>query len=169
MTENSTDLPPRESGDGEEVEKSLGNVQQPSGVQNSQTQPAGAQIPLTQGAAAKIWSADGKFLTDIENLGFSKVVAEKALFYTGNKSADAAVCWILDHPEAQDDLTPLDLEGYSGGSSSSSSSPDEPFALGSAMAYKMIFVVNNSLKMGLGKIAAQVGWILQQKLIFAII
>lgn len=157
------DLPPRESGDGQEVEEPLQQGQQALQQSTGQTVttdlPSGAVAALVQQAQAvqKTWSANSKFLLEIENLGYSKILAEKALFYTGNKSADAAACWILDHPESHDDQIPLDLEGYSGGSSSASSSPDEPFNVGSTMAsFKMVFVVNSSLKMGLGKVAAQV-------------
>jgi len=98
------------------------------------------------------WCPDAEYLDNITELGYSEVAAEKGLFYTGNISADAAVCWLLDNPQAVDDPTPLSLEGAAASSDSSSSDSTS----GDNM-FKMVLIVNCGLKMGLGKVAAQVG------------
>lgn len=83
----------------------------------------------------------------------------KALFITGNQSAEAAASFLFDNPDFSGDATrPSSAEVVSevkaeeGNSSDSSDDIDN---------LKMVFVVNNSLKMGIGKIAAQVQQLLK--------
>lgn len=71
-----------------------------------------------------------------------KVIFE-ALFCTGNKSIDEAVDYVYSTQEELNEITGI-LE--------SENVEDEE----DMQYYKMIFVVNTSLKMGVGKIAAQV-------------
>uniref|UniRef100_A0A0B6YQI6 peptidyl-tRNA hydrolase n=1 Tax=Arion vulgaris TaxID=1028688 RepID=A0A0B6YQI6_9EUPU len=85
----------------------------------------------------------------IMSLGFSRNASIRALFYTGNQTADQAAEWLLENNDKNLD-TPLqaDLQG------TSDSSDDDMFV--TTDSFKMVFVVNSELNMGVGKIAAQV-------------
>uniref|UniRef100_A0A914VDS5 peptidyl-tRNA hydrolase n=1 Tax=Plectus sambesii TaxID=2011161 RepID=A0A914VDS5_9BILA len=95
-------------------------------------------------------SVDEALVQQIAALGFDRSAAERALFHTGNTSADAAVSWLLDHPNDDGEWESAD------DSEQDSSDYAEMLAQASA-GYKMVFAVNTALKMGLGKTAAQVG------------
>ncbi|GIX88471.1 probable peptidyl-tRNA hydrolase 2 [Caerostris extrusa] len=105
---------PREDGDGEE----------------SQTTPTP-------------WKPNEEFLKVLVGMGISRVAAEKALFYTDNRSADLAAAWLFENSEA-DLETSLAAEA--------GDNMEDTFG----DAYKMAFVVNMSLEMGTGKLASQV-------------
>merc|ERR1712227_138150 len=77
----------------------------------------------------------------LTSMGYSRELATQALMATGNSSADLAAAWILDNQG-------LDSE--------SDDEVDDDF-LDETEFYKMVFVVNSQLKMGVGKTAAQVG------------
>lgn len=79
-------------------------------------------------------------------MGVSRNAAEKALFYTGNKSPDLAAAWIFENQD-MDLETPLEAEAERVSDDESGESAD---------VYKMVFVVNMALEMGTGKIASQV-------------
>jgi len=82
----------------------------------------------------------------------------QALFMTDNSSVDAAASWVLDNqhlPDLDEPFKPEDnppaLEAHAF---------ERPFPLDEKTMrspYKMVFVVNTELNMGVGKIAAQVG------------
>ena len=87
------------------------------------------------------------------SMGISENAARRGLYYTGDSNADLAAAWVFEHLEdtnlhspftPQQLLIPKELL-----------SPLLPFDQG--QGYKMVFVVNTSLQMGIGKIAAQVG------------
>ncbi|KAK2159010.1 hypothetical protein LSH36_160g02000 [Paralvinella palmiformis] len=87
-------------------------------------------------------------------MGVTRNAATRGLYYTGNNSADLAAAWIFENQDKDLDA-PLELD------SSTSSEDDFGEAVGDDFfddsdLYKMVFVVNTSLKMGIGKIAAQV-------------
>jgi len=82
--------------------------------------------------------ANEEYVGQLVSMGFSQGKAEKALFYTGNHSTEQAATWIIENPGATSD-------------DDSSSSDGLGFP-----SYKMVFVVNHSLGMGVGKVAAQV-------------
>lgn len=74
----------------------------------------------------------------------------EALFCTGNKSVDLAVDYVYSVLEESQDST--NATHIINGVSDTESAEEEEDIL----YYKMIFVINTSLKMGVGKIAAQV-------------
>lgn len=94
-------------------------------------------------ATATPWKPNEEYLKILTAMGISKVAAEKALFYTDNRSPDLAAAWIFENSEG-DLETSLEAEA--------TERPD--IAYGDA--YKMAFVVNMSLDMGTGKLASQV-------------
>lgn len=82
-----------------------------------------------------------------------KVIFE-ALFCTGNKSIDEAVDYVYSTQEELNDFqseTNVLGQGITGVLEPENVEDEEDMQY-----YKMIFVVNTSLKMGVGKIAAQV-------------
>ncbi|KAG8192519.1 hypothetical protein JTE90_015160 [Oedothorax gibbosus] len=89
------------------------------------------------------WKPNEDFLKILVGMGISRVAAEKALFYTDNRSADLAAAWLFENSDADLD-TSLAAEA---GDQMDDSYGD---------AYKMAFVVNTSLDMGTGKLASQV-------------
>ncbi|XP_031554511.1 probable peptidyl-tRNA hydrolase 2 [Actinia tenebrosa] len=91
------------------------------------------------------------FLGQLQEMGFSKNACIKGLYHTQNKSVDEAASWILNNSDLEDIDEPLKIEAQ----------PDLEVLLSDKKEYrsscKMVFVVNTELRMGVGKIAAQVG------------
>lgn len=77
-------------------------------------------------------------------MGLSENAAKRGLYHTGNSSADTAASWVFEHLEDTDLHTPFIPEAH-------------PIRTPFDETLKMVFVVNTSLKMGVGKISAQVG------------
>ncbi len=83
-------------------------------------------------------------------MGLSENAACRGLYYTGNSSADQAAAWVFEHlqdPHLHTPFTPP----------SQLLSPPQSQRVTILDDYKMVFVVNTSLEMGVGKVAAQVG------------
>lgn len=117
------------------------------------------------GASAKVWSPNKDALELIIGMGISENAAKRALYHTGNDNAELAVGWVFENisiPELHEPFEPpvIMLEGNQGASPLGGGavylSFDE-FAQSKSDSFKMIFVVNSDLKMGVGKVAAQVG------------
>ena len=130
-----SDIPERGIGDGAENEEEVA--------------AGGTTAPKTTSTLA--WEPDPDMLTNLVAMGISQVAAKKALFYTGNTSADAAASWIFENNDSDLD-TPLEVEA----SRETMSNEDRERARHTRDIFKMVFVVNSSLNMGLGKTAAQV-------------
>ena len=89
------------------------------------------------------------------SLGISENAAKRALYHTGNVSSDLAAAWVFENVE-----NPELHQPFSPPSHSQVSAPDftgMKAAMDASRQFKMVFVVNSSLKMGAGKMAAQVG------------
>ncbi|XP_064597146.1 probable peptidyl-tRNA hydrolase 2 isoform X2 [Liolophura sinensis] len=82
------------------------------------------------------------------SMGFSRNASVKGLFYTKNCNPDLAAGWIIENQD-KDLETPLEDEG-----DSSTDDEDGNFPVCGDL-FKMVFVVNQELKMGIGKIAAR--------------
>ena len=96
-----------------------------------------------------MWSANEEFIKALLEMGVSRNAAEKGLYFTGNVSAELAAEWVFenfDHPELNNPFQ-IDhsLSGFTTVRPNTQSS------------HKMVFVINGSLKMGVGKVGAQVG------------
>ncbi|GAB6027277.1 hypothetical protein CHUAL_001560 [Chamberlinius hualienensis] len=89
----------------------------------------------SSGTQSSEWRPNELFVKQLLDLGISRSLAEKALFHTGNISADVAAGWLLERNDFSDDM--IDTET-------------------NCDMYKMVFVVNAELQMGIGKVAAQV-------------
>lgn len=83
-------------------------------------------------------------------LGFSRNAAIKGCYYTGNYNADLAAAWVMENQDKNLD-GPLeeDLEFED------DDDDDDSFPADLDL-YKMVFVVNMELGMGMGKVATQV-------------
>nr|BAN20891.1 unkown protein [Riptortus pedestris] len=88
----------------------------------------------TGGEDVKMDPPNPEYLKCLMEMGISQTTAEQALRTTNNSSLEAAASCALELHEVSDEENWEDI--------------DENF--------KMVFVVNSSLKMGVGKIAAQV-------------
>nr|XP_023019526.1 probable peptidyl-tRNA hydrolase 2 [Leptinotarsa decemlineata] len=118
------------------------------------------------------WEPNEDFLHELVSMGISLEKANEALFVTENVSLDRAVQYIFrDHGEPENfsstpqtseeehehreshETIPQSVSNETGPQSDEDESSDEE----EEQYYKMSFVVNMSLRMGVGKIAAQVG------------
>ena len=84
----------------------------------------------------------------------------QGLYYTGNTSAEFAASYVFDNPDLDEELEgPMRIESEhsSRGATRSSQVHDSDDESGEVPHFKMVFVVNSSLGMGVGKTAAQVG------------
>ncbi|KAJ8977171.1 hypothetical protein NQ317_003111 [Molorchus minor] len=102
------------------------------------------------------WEPNPDYLQTLIAMGISQNVATEALFCTGNSSLDDAVNYVFNYQETEQRNAASRLEKASGGLEIGNSE-DESAEEEDIKCYKMIFVVNTALKMGVGKIAAQVG------------
>ncbi|XP_076265315.1 putative peptidyl-tRNA hydrolase 2 isoform X2 [Rhynchophorus ferrugineus] len=92
---------------------------------------------------------DKDLLAALIQMGINENLAKEALFCTGNKSVDDAINYIVNNKDERNELGRCE---DSGKDSSDADWEDQGLA-----NYKMVHVVNCSLKMKTGKIAAQVG------------
>ncbi|XP_064083575.1 probable peptidyl-tRNA hydrolase 2 isoform X2 [Macrobrachium nipponense] len=97
-------------------------------------------------------TADPVMLDKLLEMGMGKRLAKKALVCTENKSLDAALAWIAE-------LGAEEMEALCESSDNDSADSDEweDFDEEDDVCYKMVFVVNTELNMGVGKVASQVG------------
>lgn len=102
------------------------------------------------------WTPNEELLKCLVDMGISPAAGEKALFFTGNNSIESATNWIFDHSDDEDDLPLTDYQKGGHNWSSDEQSTDELKQRAVREMFKMVFVVNASLEMGQGKIAAQV-------------
>jgi PTH2 family peptidyl-tRNA hydrolase len=85
-------------------------------------------------------------------MGISENAAVRGLYNTGNTSPDLAAAWVFDNledPQLHQPFSPpagppVDVKSIQA-------------TIDESRLFKMIFIVNTSLKMGVGKVAAQVG------------
>ncbi|KAF8382454.1 cox-16 [Pristionchus pacificus] len=95
---------------------------------------------------------DPQLLSSLHELGFEEEIAKIALVRTANTSVEAAVQWIVERSNESDfeDEDEEETEEEMGGSNSIP-------MVATGRTHKMVLVANMSLKMGTGKLAAQVG------------
>jgi len=111
-----------------------------------------------------MWQPKEELVDVLLGMGISRNAAERALLNTNNSSADLAAAWLFDNPGLSNSEDPLSEEEIKKCTASlinveeSSEEDDDEIELpeGYDGPYKMVFVINTELKMGVGKIAAQV-------------
>nr|CAI5832705.1 unnamed protein product [Callosobruchus analis] len=100
---------------------------------------------------AQAWQPNEEYLSSLVSMGISQEIATQALFCTGNRSIDEAVNFVFNNEE--DEISTETVDMHINNLVLNETGDD-----GEYEDYcKMTFVVNSSLKMGVGKIAAQVG------------
>ncbi|VDO25966.1 unnamed protein product [Haemonchus placei] len=106
-------------------------------------QLAGVSDPFGLGELPEI---NNDLYAQLLDLGFDDFTARLALIRTANTGVEEAVNWIIERSN------PSDFED-----NSSSSDGGDDVEMGGGRTHKMVLVANMSLKMGVGKLAAQVG------------
>ena len=112
------------------------------------------------------WRPNKECLDLVMGMGISENAARRALYHTGNDNAELATAWVfenIDNPELHSPFNPGPIASMAGGTALLQQggpvyhSFDDTLVGAPLELYKMVFVVNTELKMGVGKIAAQVG------------
>ncbi|KAI1716023.1 peptidyl-tRNA hydrolase PTH2 domain-containing protein [Ditylenchus destructor] len=157
------------------------------GESSSSNQPSSSSLQLSHPSDPSKFNVDRLLLEQVLEFGFEEFIATLAIQRTGGAGLEQAVNWIIDHSNQSDlendsgqedeDITDLDVPEQMGASTSkaaavslklitSDTSATNSAALADVIrsirppkkrSHKMIFVANMSLKMGVGKLAAQVG------------
>lgn len=115
----------------------------------------------------KEWEPNRECLDLVMGMGISENAARRALYNTGNDNAELATSWVfenIDNPELHTQFNPPPISSPAGVAKTllQQGGPvwhsfDDALVGAPSELYKMAFVINAELKMGVGKIAAQVG------------
>ena len=113
------------------------------------------------------WEPDLQAMQLMLEMGISENAARRALYHTGNESAELAAGWVFDNlhlVNLNDPFIPFAHPPSPGSSSEpllgatvNIGEEQQLYSSSQVTSMKMVFVVNNELHMGVGKIAAQVG------------
>ena len=109
------------------------------------------------------WQPDPQAMQMMLEMGISENAARRALYNTGNESAELAAGWVFDNlhlVNINDPFIPYAHPPSPGSSSeplAAAGSQQQLYSSLQVTSWKMVFVVNTELQMGVGKIAAQVG------------
>jgi len=104
------------------------------------------------------WKPKMELMTPLLEMGLSENSAKRGIYFTGGISVDAAASWIFENLDDPDINSPFNVQLEA----------EQPSNAVEVSPIKMVFVVNSELKMGVGKIAAQVahaGLAIQRKLL----
>lgn len=116
-----------------------------------------------QSKLSKMWSPNREALELIVAMGISENAAKRGLYNTGNDNAELAVEWVFENisnPELHEPFQPPTVPLVVGAVYQSFDDMVEGTVESDRKGgprYKMVFVANTSLGMGVGKLAAQVG------------
>ncbi len=119
-------------------------------------------LPESKPSHAVNWRPNQESLELIIGMGISENAAKRALYYTGNSDAEVAISWVFENINDPNLHTLFEAPSMINSSQSTQFGPGPVYHsfddfIQATETFKMAFVVNNSLKMGVGKIAAQVG------------
>ena len=115
---------------------------------------------------AREWQPNKECLELVMGMGISENAARRALYNTGNDNAELAISWVFENISNPELHSPFNPGTLSPALASQQGGPvyhsyDDAAVGGQEnlemYMYKMVFVVNSELRMGAGKIAAQVG------------
>lgn len=122
-----------------------------------------ATLPAVRLSDIQEWQPNRECLELIMGMGISANAARRALYHTGNDNAELAVAWVFENiesPELHERFEPPPITIAHPSQIGPVFQAFDDVAITSELeedSYKMVFVVNTELKMGVGKIAAQVG------------
>ena len=139
--------------------------------QESQKGPGAARDLPPAVMVAREWQPNNECLELIMGMGISENAARRALYNTGNDNAQLATSWVfenIDDPQLHAPFHPvqvspvpspgqLSVPQHGGGIVCHSYDQAMVGLPDNSDMFKMVFVVNSELGMGVGKIAAQVG------------
>ena len=141
-----------------EIARALLTRDEPQQAQGGSTELPPAVLRMSE------WEPNKECLDLVMGMGISENAARRALYHTGNDNAELATSWVfenIDNPELHSPFNPVPMtslpQAQQGGPVCHSFDDVALVSTESAGMYKMVFVVNTSLRMGVGKIAAQVG------------
>ena len=114
------------------------------------------------------WQPDLQAMQMMLEMGISENAARRALYHTGNESAELAAGWVFDNlhlvnlndpfiPYAHPPSPGSSSELLPAGAAVNIGEEQQLYSSLQVTSMKMVFVVNSELHMGVGKIAAQVG------------
>lgn len=111
------------------------------------------------------WKPDSQAMQMMLEMGITENAARRALYNTGNESAELAAGWVFDNlhlVNINDPFIPYAHPPSPGASTeplpgAATNADQQLFSSLQITSWKMVFVVNTELHMGVGKIAAQVG------------
>lgn len=119
---------------------------------------------------AREWQPNRECLDLVMGMGISENAARRALYNTGNDNAELATSWVfenIDNPELHNPFNPVQMSPIP--TTGAQLSPQhgglvchsfDQALIGlpeNSDIFKMVFVVNMELHMGVGKVSAQVG------------
>lgn len=138
-----------------------------AGSQQVTTGPGSTVLPgveLSSIHSVRQWEPNPECLELVMGMGISTNAARRALYHTGNDNAELAVAWVFENinkPDLHDPFEPPPLTvtqpPQTGPVFHSFDELQSVVLASEATTPKMVFVVNTELRMGVGKIAAQVG------------
>lgn len=160
--------------DGGSILSSVNFRQNPIGQENQQL-PFARLSSLhdmeLQGSISQLWAPNKEALELILGMGISENAAKRGLYHSGNKGAQEAIEWVfgnIGNVELHEPFTPPVIASAQAGTDLSHGTIYHSYddmvegmleadrgMLGSG--FKMVLVANSSLRMGVGKLAAQVG------------
>lgn len=133
------------------------------GSARPQTQTTLPPVRLTSYHSVDEWQPNRECLELVMGMGISENAARRALYCTGNDNAELAVSWVfenIDNPDLHKPFQPPPMTSHPHDSGPVCHSYDDQVASDEedeGETPKMVFVLNSELKMGVGKVAAQVG------------
>lgn len=120
----------------------------PGAIRRHQDNPSSSSHPVDPQEPSEV---NIEYFTHLLDLGFDEFTARLALKRTNNSGVEQAVAWIVERSNLSD--------FEDGASSTEDEEEDEDMGASQSggRSHKMVLVANMSLKMGTGKLAAQVG------------
>ena len=133
-------------------------------IEATSSDNGGSSMFLPKAPAQRLsWEPDPQAMQMMLEMGISENAARRALYNTGNESAELAAGWVFDNlhlVNINDPFIPYAHPPSPGASTEplhGASGEQQLYSTLQITSWKMVFVVNTELHMGVGKIAAQVG------------
>ncbi len=140
-----------------------GPLEAAQSVPGSVTSTTLPPVRLTSYHSVEDWQPNRECLDLVMGMGISQNAALRALYYTGNDNPELAVSWVfenINNPDLHKPFQPMPVPNQPQDTGAVCHSYDDQVVSDEEdeeEVPKMVFVVNSELRMGVGKIAAQVG------------